>query len=976
MKHKVARVTQRRPNAASHIRHVPTGTAICFRKTEYKRTYEDALASALWVGVSQHLDNLNKDPRRNRIIQDREFSVFEQEPTSEPLFTADHIQDSEWEDDNGLYLVDSLTSAALGKHKRKNNDNLRAEAANWQSTRDSCSTAYRNLGNTYYSHQCLYEESSISVCCISFTGFESKTFAKCAHRTFVQQIIHAGFFPSTPKLPKYAFSIDMLRLFHCISEHGKCSKSAFALGVLAFLEQQFTTELLRTKVRHHFPELFRDAYAQWITIDAITSNLVNTDLNKLHSIERSADSAFAVGALHEMCPACFGWTAEEKLLSDNPPSLIFCLDGNMQHKRFKRDIDGEGPYVHPTYTYTGAQWDRLPGFNPDDLNNTLRPGKALGCERHSYAADEVVLHGANIDEPGVVLASCRHGSQLRLFDMLPGRGERRVYAVLLAEELLRSNPEAKGFIMYDIACQFESYAKRQLPERLTNASFAVPALHGYAHDFACQVNYHCRFQKGFAQTDGEGVERNWSEMDRLVGPLRQSSKSRRRLALCNFVRSAANCKRLTFGSTLQTRWQRACQRQRDSENELIKYHAKAAMIEQDLSYQAFCSGLWHDIEDRRSYFARNRRSNGSGRNVPDALTLEPIDQIFEHLLFSSGHEFQASLDAGLVGRLSGPLSGNVETIQINYRELHDRLQGASTGLLHDPTIIEEILVTNGWVKEHFDAGKPLFKRALGRGLSREIIRLRQRIWIKWADHMSRSKRLRATKTGERQSAMILRSMNSASATLRALVREHNSIVDEMASLVPEEPSHSKLTQNRLGDDIQSAGFLLMPATMMQHRWMTSYSRICAMEHIEIVARAEEEQKLLQTEVARLLIWYSARMTTITTKALGSPMHEWLFTRLAFFEARCLTSLMRALQKIPEMAGGSNVTPCFVALDNLARHMSYITIERDWRFQDAVHNDGPDEDKSDADEADRLEAEEGDGLDLVLRTLDLGQDIVK
>jgi Kyakuja-Dileera-Zisupton transposase len=52
--------------------------------------------------------------------------------------------------------------------------------------------------------------------------------------------------------------------------------------------------------------------------------------------------------------------------------------------------------------------------------------------------------------------------------------------------------------------------------------YAVSVFHAYGHQWACQLVYHPRKCVGFGLSDGEGCERFWSSMRRLIPSLRVS----------------------------------------------------------------------------------------------------------------------------------------------------------------------------------------------------------------------------------------------------------------------------------------------------------------------------------------------------------------------------------------------------------------------------------------------------------------------
>lgn len=50
--------------------------------------------------------------------------------------------------------------------------------------------------------------------------------------------------------------------------------------------------------------------------------------------------------------------------------------------------------------------------------------------------------------------------------------------------------------------------------------FVTPAMHAYAHQWACQIVFNPRLKKGLGLTDGEGVERLWSRLRFLIAVTR------------------------------------------------------------------------------------------------------------------------------------------------------------------------------------------------------------------------------------------------------------------------------------------------------------------------------------------------------------------------------------------------------------------------------------------------------------------------
>ncbi len=48
-------------------------------------------------------------------------------------------------------------------------------------------------------------------------------------------------------------------------------------------------------------------------------------------------------------------------------------------------------------------------------------------------------------------------------------------------------------------------------------------MHAYGHQWVCQIVYNPRLKLGMGLTDGEGVERLWSRLRKLIGITRMSA---------------------------------------------------------------------------------------------------------------------------------------------------------------------------------------------------------------------------------------------------------------------------------------------------------------------------------------------------------------------------------------------------------------------------------------------------------------------
>ena len=85
------------------------------------------------------------------------------------------------------------------------------------------------------------------------------------------------------------------------------------------------------------------------------------------------------------------------------------------------------------------------------------------------------------------------------------------------------------FISYDIACQFKlGFEKRMkdlpLELQLSNSvrtDWGIPKCHCPAHKLPCQAPHSLNLKPGVGRTDGEGIERSWSEMNHVANSTKE-----------------------------------------------------------------------------------------------------------------------------------------------------------------------------------------------------------------------------------------------------------------------------------------------------------------------------------------------------------------------------------------------------------------------------------------------------------------------
>jgi hypothetical protein len=88
---------------------------------------------------------------------------------------------------------------------------------------------------------------------------------------------------------------------------------------------------------------------------------------------------------------------------------------------------------------------------------------------------------------------------------------------------------ASVFISYDIACQFKLKFEEQMAKLPTeiqlppgvNCDWGIPKCHCPMHKVSCQAPHSLNFKTGVGRTAGEGIERSWSELNRVANSTKE-----------------------------------------------------------------------------------------------------------------------------------------------------------------------------------------------------------------------------------------------------------------------------------------------------------------------------------------------------------------------------------------------------------------------------------------------------------------------
>lgn len=152
----------------------------------------------------------------------------------------------------------------------------------------------------------------------------SKSVRFCACFPEAVQLVYQGYLPSTPKRPQTAFSIRLLQIYYSLHQTTVCVASGFIEGILNFLDPRSNAPLLARGDRgnrRNLTQPFSTATHLYNRIMVLTKRLLHRSLDFTKS-DHWADR----------CARCFGPAKHEIKQSPEEPDVIFCMDGNFQHR--------------------------------------------------------------------------------------------------------------------------------------------------------------------------------------------------------------------------------------------------------------------------------------------------------------------------------------------------------------------------------------------------------------------------------------------------------------------------------------------------------------------------------------------------------------------------------------------------------------------------------------------------------------------
>ncbi|KAG2008989.1 hypothetical protein CC2G_014365 [Coprinopsis cinerea AmutBmut pab1-1] len=417
--------------------------------------------------------------------------------------------------------------------------------------------------------------------------FEKTVVHSCECSDICSVLVLNGFFPSSPTAPRLAVSISLLDFYRALFERSCDAVYAFTAACKTYYQRRGFLHLsdqgevvedawrrsiasamkwyenIQDEIQQAVDDALREADEKiqahrWEKQQQTSQNLQAIHQPRLYEEhEGTQERQECDRVLQQVCPACFGGKPGSFGMRSSKRRGDFhvALDGNFNHRHIRREgQSNEKLYRHPdlylTAEYVNEVGEHMKKVREGHPRPRIArvPDEAVDeCEDGHIAGQgtKVKTNTQVYDDTGTMAMVCRHDYPLFLAN-IDTPGEQQKYAVALIKKLFTMIPQRnRGGILrrwYEI-----------LPESITSRlEFCTSAMHAYAHQWACQLYYNPRFQDGTGNTNGEGTERLWAIMRKLIAIARMSSRSRRLWLINQLMKSHRKGTRQNLGKWVKT----------------------------------------------------------------------------------------------------------------------------------------------------------------------------------------------------------------------------------------------------------------------------------------------------------------------------------------------------------------------------------------------------------------------------------------
>ncbi|KAK7434020.1 hypothetical protein VKT23_020419 [Stygiomarasmius scandens] len=367
------------------------------------------------------------------------------------------------------------------------------------------------------------------------------------------QLLCARLFPATTEQPRTAATFRLLEHFQLLGFVSKVSAGEY-YSTLERLSNNITC--LNTSDRYR--ELLR-MMRQWRLLKVLKRH------GRAH--DPSGYKGTKEGECVVRCAACphpgINLPADWRNAPDQNNwlyTLFLSMDANFRCVRLNVSSEAVDPSLFNgiAYMITPAivreHMKNFGGLGADDISN---------CNNHKAVRLASMRRDAGLAVTGLATTDCgRHDAKLprSMCDMQAGERQANMDLCLLCH--LEHTEVERVCTTYDIMCQYLPHLPNrvlQYPEnlrpRFLGTSFVglVPKFHLPAHQEKCRLNFNLNYCKRVGRTNGEGVERGWSNINALAGSTKHMGPGSRSDTLDDHF-GAMNWRKRTLYSKQFYRW--------------------------------------------------------------------------------------------------------------------------------------------------------------------------------------------------------------------------------------------------------------------------------------------------------------------------------------------------------------------------------------------------------------------------------------
>ncbi|KAJ7612604.1 hypothetical protein FB45DRAFT_981861 [Roridomyces roridus] len=301
------------------------------------------------------------------------------------------------------------------------------------------------------------------------------------------------------------------------------------------------------------------------------------------------------------CPTCFGGLVHDPTAACD---IHVCADACFTQKR-RRGGPRDPPRTHPNTVFVPEHTTDEMGAHVEDVrpvrgqtkkrarpseeedhyeHQDLRVPRTVldDCRDSFIAADEKREKASTkfFEDTGVMGLLCRHDRVLWLVNMRSS-SEKQYFVLVLLETLFQHLPlNIRIGILYDIACQLHrSCVKYKFMERyMDRMIFAVSVFHAFGHRWPCQLIYHPMKCCGFGHTNGEGCERFWHSISKLIAYLRVTGYHVRLYTIDSQIQHADKMSLGRMGSWILRRTEHCENKMREARADLVACGVPVAQL--------------------------------------------------------------------------------------------------------------------------------------------------------------------------------------------------------------------------------------------------------------------------------------------------------------------------------------------------------------------------------------------------------------